>query len=240
MLSQQPQLQSHKGLRGEILHRLKRAQPLTANELAQQLGVSSNAIRHHLNELALEGLVVHGRQQRGVGAPTFAYRLSEAGEVLFPRRYEETLTDLLARLEAKAGRAAVAELLEERYAALARRLAVELGSAAPAERLDAVTRLMNDGGYMAEWTEGAGDGGGGGGGGQFRLLEHNCAIRALAQRFPEVCAAEERFLVSVLGAEVHRAAHIASGCNACEYIIAFPDATNPGRQPGVPGAPETR
>jgi DeoR family transcriptional regulator, suf operon transcriptional repressor len=239
MPSQLPQLQSHKGLRGEILQRLKRAQPLTAKELAQQLGVSSNAIRHHLNELASEGLVVHGRQQRGVGAPTFAYRLSEAGEVLFPRRYEETLTDLLARLEAKAGRAAVAELLEERYAALARRLAVELGSAAPAERLDAVTRLMNDGGYMAEWTEGAGDGGdGAGGGGQFRLLEHNCAIRALAERFPEVCVAEERFLVSVLGAEVHRAAHIASGCNACEYAITFTGTdTNPGREPA---APETR
>jgi len=47
------------------------------------------------------------------------------------------------------------------------------------------------------------------------------AIRAVAERFPEVCAAEEKFLRDVLGAAVERRTHIASGCNACEYSITF-------------------
>ncbi len=42
------QLAAHKGLRGDVLLELKRAQPLTARELADKLGVSRNAIRHHL------------------------------------------------------------------------------------------------------------------------------------------------------------------------------------------------
>ncbi len=50
---------------------------------------------------------------------------------------------------------------------------------------------------------------------------HNCAIRAVAERFPEVCSAEQQFLRDVLGAAVERRTHIASGCNACEYAITF-------------------
>src|SRR5213083_360412 len=129
------QLTAHKGLRAEILLALKRTQPLTAKQLAHQLGVSVNAIRHHLKELEAEALIAYGREQRGVGAPTFAYRLSPDGEAIFPKRYEETLTELLGRVAQKDGRGAVVELFADHYAALARKLAAELGDAPPAERL---------------------------------------------------------------------------------------------------------
>ena len=212
------QLAAHKGLRGDVLLELKRAQPLTARELADKLGVSPNAIRHHLKELEAAALIVYGREQRGVGAPTFAFRLSDAGEALFPRAYEETLTQLLERVAEKGGRAAAVELFEDHYRELTRKVAAELEGADQSERVDMVARLMNEQGYMAEWQEAAGT---------FRLAEHNCAIRAVAERFPEVCAAEQRFLRDVLGAAVERRSHIASGCNACEYTITF------GVQPGV-------
>lgn len=208
----QPQLAAHKGLRGEILLALKRAQPLTAKQLAVQLGVSPNAIRHHLKELEAESLIAYGREQRGVGAPTYAYRLSTAGEELFPRAYAETLTQLLERVAEKAGRQAAVELFEDHYRELTRRVLAQLDGAEATERVDVVARLMNQQGYMAEWQASAG---------AFRLSEHNCAIRAVAERFPEVCAAEEKFLRDVLGAAVERRTHIPSGCNACEYAITF-------------------
>src|SRR2546422_9897287 len=113
-----PQLAAHKGLRGQVLLELKRAQPLTAKELAEKLRVSPNAIRHHLKELEAEQLIAYGRQQRGVGAPTFAYRLSPEGESLFPRQYERALTDVLERLAEKAGRETAAEIFREHYADL--------------------------------------------------------------------------------------------------------------------------
>src|SRR2546422_6157116 len=133
MATYHAQLTAHKGLRAEILLLLKRAQPLTAKDLAHQLSVSPNAIRHHLKELEGEGLIVYGREQRGVGAPTFAYRLSPQGEALFPRRYEETLTELLQRVTEKAGRNAAVELLEDHYATLTRRLQSELDGGAGKE-----------------------------------------------------------------------------------------------------------
>ena len=91
-----------------------------------------NAARHHLKELEAEGLVSYERVHRGVGAPAFAYRLTPAGEGLFPRRYEETLTALLDRLVERDGRAAAVEMLESHFAELAHRLNTELaGSPSP-------------------------------------------------------------------------------------------------------------
>ena len=53
------------------------------------------------------------------------------------------------------------------------------------------------------------------------LTEHNCAISAVAQRFPEICAAEAKFLAEVLKAEVARREHILSGCTTWEYHVRF-------------------
>jgi DeoR family suf operon transcriptional repressor len=210
-----PALAAHKGLRSEVLLELKHAQPLTARQLAEKLSVSPNAVRHHLKELEAEALVTYGREQRGVGAPTFAYRLSPQGEALFPKRYEQTLTDLLERVAEKQGRPAAVGMFEDLYADLTRKLQAELYGVAPARRLDAVARVMNEAGYMAEVDTA---------GGEFRLAERNCAIRAVAERFPEVCAAEAKFLQVVLAATVERQAHIMNGCNACEYAITFDTA----------------
>src|SRR5919197_291251 len=129
-----PQLAGHKGLRGEVLLELKRAQPLTARQLAEKLDVSPNAIRHHLKELEAAALVVYGREQRGVGAPTYAYRLSAGGEALFPRGYEEMLTHVLERVAETSGREAAVKLLEDGYREGARNLFARLDGAPAAER----------------------------------------------------------------------------------------------------------
>lgn len=204
-----------KGQRGAVLVQLKRAQHLTAKELAAKLGVSLNAARHHLKELEVEGLVVYERERRDVGAPAFAYRLSPSGEALFPRRYEETLTSVLDQMVERDGRAAAVALLGSYFEGLTRRLRLELGDAPPAERLRALGRVLSEEGYMAEVTAVAGTG---------TLTEHNCAIPAVAERFPEICAAEARFLADVLGAEVDRREHMLAGCSACEYHVRFKSA----------------
>ena len=211
-----------KGARGLVLIELKRAYRLTAKELATKLGVSLNAVRHHLKELEADALIEYERQHHGVGAPAFAYRLSAAGEALFPRRYEATLTELLNYVVERDGRAAAVAVLEARYDALARRLQGELAGATPAQRMAAVTRLLSDEGYMAEGTTSPETG---------TLIEHNCAIQAVAERFPEICAAEARFLAAALDAKVDRHEHILSGCSACEYRVRF-------SAPHAPGADE--
>ncbi len=203
----------YKGPRGEILVELKCGAGLTARDLADRLGMSNNAVRHHLKELEVDGLITHRREQRGVGAPVFIHVLTPAAEKLFPRRYEDLMTRALEHLADSEGRHAVVRLVEERYAALAARIREELRAAPAAERLAVVARLLADDGYMAQWEDT---------GGALVLKEHNCAIRAVAERFPEVCEAEARFLQDVLGVGVERRLHILDGCRACEYDIDAP------------------
>jgi DeoR family suf operon transcriptional repressor len=210
------------GARRLVLLELKRAERLTAKDLAARLGLSLNAVRHHLKDLEAEALVHYERQNQGVGAPAFAYRLSPAGEALFPRRYEATLTELLDYVVEREGRATAVAVLEARYDALTSRLQQELAGATPAQRMAAVTKLLSDEGYMAEGTTSAQNG---------MLIEHNCAIQAVAQRFPEICAAEARFLAAALGAEVDRQGHILSGCSACEYRVRFSGNALGGEEP---------
>lgn len=213
----------YRGVRGGVLVELKKARQLTAKELAARLGVSLNAVRHHLKELESEALVEYERQHHGVGAPAFAYRLTPVGEELFPRRYEGALTDMIDHVVEREGREQAVAVLESRYAAMTRRLQEELGQAEPAERMAVVAQVLSSEGYMAEGTTTAAGG---------TLIEHNCAIQAVAARFPEICAAEAKFLATVLGAEVHRQKHILTGCSACEYQVRFrargPDAPQEG------------
>ena len=205
---------------------LKLAPGLTSKELSARLGLSLNAIRHHIKELEVDGLLEHDREQRGVGAPVFAYRLSPAGERVFPRRYESALTDVLQTLVEREGREAVVGALEARYAALLRRLPADIAELPSERRLAAVTRLLNEDGFMPGW-EGSAEGG--------TLTEHNCAIRAVAERFPEICEAEERFLSAALGASVDLQAHVLDGCSACEYQVQFtpPVSIGTSRPQGV-------
>jgi len=209
----------HKGLRGQVLVEIKKAQPVTAKALAETFGVSANAVRRHLKELEAEGLVHYGREHQEVGAPTFAYSLTEQGEALFPNGYRDTLTSMLDVVAESGGREAVVAMFEARYDQLARRIEAETAAVAPGRRLEVLARVLTEAGYMAEWSESDGT---------FRFAEHNCAMRALVERWPEICTVEERFLERVLGADVRRDAHIGSGCNSCEYAINFSAAGDCG------------
>lgn len=196
-----------------MVRELKSTGGLSAKEICGRLGLSANAVRHHLKALEASGLVEYEREHRagGVGAPMHVYRLTAEAETLFPRRYEDAVSRLLDHVVEKEGRAAAVEVLEARYRELAEELKPVLAEASPTERWDAVTRALAAEGYMPEVHVTAP--------GTRLLVEHNCPIKHVAERFPEVCEAEARFLAEVLRAEVTREAHIASGCGACEYQV---------------------
>ncbi|HEY9514698.1 MAG TPA: helix-turn-helix domain-containing protein [Gemmatimonadaceae bacterium] len=213
-----------KGPRAAILVELKRAPGLTAMELSERLGSSLNAIRHHLKELEAERLVEHDRCRQGVGAPAFLYRVSSEGEALFPRRYEEALMQLLHELQEREGREAAVTMLASQFDALERRLEPALEGSSREERMGLVAKALAEEGFMPEW-QATPDGG--------ALIEHNCAIFAVAEQFPEVCDAEERFLARTLGASIERSSHILSGCGACGYNVRFrPTAARADKENG--------
>jgi len=204
----------YRGTRGELLRALKKSQPLTAKELADRFGVTPNALRRHLKELELEGVVRYQREIRGVGGPVFAFSLTEAGEALFPRAYEAALAEVLDLVREQQGDEGLVQLFQRRWDDIARAARPELERLPVEQRAARLADLLTSLGYMAETRPGTGS--------LPVLTEHNCAIRLIAERFPEVCAAEERFISDLLGAPVTRQMHIAKGANCCEYCINEP------------------
>ena len=218
-----PALVGYRGLQAELLLALKKHQPLTARELAARFDVTPNAMRRHLETLEAAGVVRHQREVRGVGGPVHAFSLTPSGEALFPRAYASVLLDALAAQ----GRAGVATFFRQRWAELAADAVPALAQLPLHERVQLVAELWTSLGYMAEaGTDPAT--------GAPVLRKHNCAVRAVAERWPEVCATEQAFIAELVGEPVTRTAHILAGCNACEYRVAVPTAP-----PDVPadGAP---
>lgn len=201
----------YRGTRGELLTALKMAQPITAKELADRFGVTPNALRRHLKELEAQGIVRYRREIRGVGGPVFAFSLTEAGEALFPRAYERALAEVLDLVREQHGDDGLVQLFQRRWDEIARAARPELERLPVDQRATRLAELLTSLGYMAEAHVSSGA--------LPVLTEHNCAIRLIAERFPEVCAAEERFIADLLGAPVTRQAHIAKGANCCEYCI---------------------
>lgn len=202
----------YRGTRGEILTALKKAQPLTAKELADKFGVTPNALRRHLKELESEGMVRYQREIHGVGGPVFAFSLTDAGEALFPRAYEKALSEVLDLVREQQGDEGIVQLFQRRWDDIARVARPELELLPVDQRATRLAELLTSLGYMAEAHPGSGT--------LPVLTEHNCAIRVIAERFPEVCAAEERFIADLLGTPVTRQAQITKGANCCEYCVA--------------------
>lgn len=202
-------LAGFKGMRSDILVVLRKEQPLTMRALADHFGLTANALRRHLTELVDAGLVMYRREIRGQGAPTFAYSLSDAGEALFPRAYIDPLVDALESLRAREGTEAVVALFRKRWDTMAESAMPRLVTLPLHERAQLLAELLTAEGYMSEAIAGLGD--------DTTIRHHNCAVREIALRFPEVCSAEAEFIETVLGAPVERRAHLKDGCRACEY-----------------------
>ena len=154
----------------------------------------------------------------------FAYSLTEAGEELFPRAYSSALNHALEVVREEQGIEGVVRVFRRQWSALAEEARPRMAGRPLNERTAVLAELRTLQGYMAESEQQAG--------GEAVIREHNCAIRDVATRYPEVCAAEERFFAELLGADVEREAHILEGCNACEYRV-HPSDTPPvnGQRP---------
>jgi DeoR family suf operon transcriptional repressor len=210
-----------RGVRAELLVALKKAQPLTAHELGEQFGLTANALRRHLKALEEDGLVRYERAVRGVGAPVYAYSLTTGGEALFPRSYVQVLATALEALRTQTGDQGVEAVLEAEWHRLANEAGPVLDALPLDERVPLVAELLTAKGYMAEVvstsagnTEDADDAAP-----RVTLRIHNCAVREIAERFPQACTVEEKFVERLLGVPLVRGAHRLGGCGHCEYGV---------------------
>lgn len=202
-----------------LQHLLKRGQA-TAQELADTLEVTVQAIRRHLKDLEEEGLIVHQQVQAGMGRPQHVYELSAEGRDRFPTRYGEFAVSFLDTLTQTLGREQASSILRQYWERKAMEYRDRLGKGSLRDRVANLVELRRAEGYMAEWYPLDGSDADSDSGNQFILTEHNCAISQVATSFPSVCGHElEMFAVALQDCKVERTHWIVNGEHRCGYLI---------------------
>lgn len=197
-----------------ILFLLKTRGPSTAQQLAEQLQLTSMGVRRHLESGQEKGLLRTEDRADKVGRPARYWLLSEAGHARFPDRHSELTVQLIAQVRELFGDAGLDKLIAAREAAseasyaslLARNKTLEKKLATLVDARDAE-------GYMAQ-MEPQNDG-------SFLLIENHCPICAAATECQGFCRSELDVFRRVLGpgSAVERVEHALAGARRCVYRI---------------------
>ena len=75
--------------RQQILDYLRRNGRATVKDLDVHLGLTSTGVRQHLTVLEREGFVEAHEERGRVGRPALVYRLTETGDALYPKKYDQ-------------------------------------------------------------------------------------------------------------------------------------------------------
>ncbi|MBK9203205.1 MAG: MarR family transcriptional regulator [Candidatus Obscuribacter sp.] len=194
-----------------LLLYLKRRGELSVSDLCELLGITSMAVRRHLAHLQAEGLIETRMVRQSRGRPNYKYKLAAKAETLFPSATANMAEDLLAAVMEQSGAQGVMDLLalrnKKRMVAIAERIeGMDLR-----ERVQEVTRIFSEDGYMTEWEE-LPDG-------NFLIYQRHCAVHDLANKFRQVCTMEPDLMQNILKVKVTREKYILRGDALCAYLV---------------------
>lgn len=205
--------------RRSILVALKSGGALRIADLADQIGITYEGTRQHLRQLETQGWVTRRVERESApGRPRSLYRLTVAGDHLFPKEYEELAIELIDAVGDRLGPEAVRALLEE----VARRKVEQwrplLAGKTVDQKLQALTSLYLAKDPFCQVERGAD--------GSTRLVEMNCPYLEVARRRPALCSVTVSVLRQLLGRKVVRTERFQNGCGRCVFEVA-PEPVEP-------------
>lgn len=206
---------AHWETRREILDKLKTRGALSSNAMAEELGISSMAVRQHLRELEDAGDVISSDLSQGKGRPTKYWELTSKANRHFSDRHRDLILDLLRGLDATLGEEGMNALLERRGASQVEEYTRKVDSAKSLyQRTKDLAKLRSEEGYMADVEQGEK--------GECYLIENHCPICDAAEACAGLCATELDVFRQTFGKSVtvERTEHLMNGSRRCVYRIA--------------------
>jgi predicted ArsR family transcriptional regulator len=211
--------------RQEILDYLRRHTQATVKELGEHLGLTSTGIRQHLTVLERDGLV-EAREERGhVGRPALSYRLTGAGDALYPKKYDALANALIEEARTVLGPETLQRLMKKVAARFAEPYMARVEGKTTTERVEEVGRILQERGCLADCTTHGDD---------FLISQHTCPFPNVAQRNSAVCALDVEFVRRLVGTDARLVTSLLRGDNSCTYRVKAaepaPEAATPGRR----------
>ena len=165
----------------------------TVAELAQDLGVTDNAVRAQLERMMRDGLVLEAGSRRGVRKPHVEYELTPNARRLFPRAYEPLLQSLVDALSDRLAPKMFRELLIEAGLRFLRKHIGELRGRSARQRLVEVLKQLNGSNLGIELAEESGE---------TLVRSCSCPVATVTASHPEICGLLAGVMGSVLNANV--------------------------------------
>lgn len=220
------------GAPARVARALLEGGPQTTAALADRLGLSTTAVRRHLDALVESGHVEAGVRApygpqagraltRGRGRPARVYSVTAAGRESFESAYDDLAVGALRFLSQSGGSTAVDAFAAARVAELERRYAAAVTPAPVELRPAALAAALSADGYAASVIEG-------GSGSTVQICQHHCPVAHVAVEFPALCDAEAEAFGRLLGVHVTRLATLAHGDGVCTTLVSRPGAAATG------------
>jgi predicted ArsR family transcriptional regulator len=199
--------------RQRVLLAIKNAPGASIATVSEELGFTYEAVRQQVNALEREGWIRSEYERpvpRSVGRPLARYRLTTAGEHLFPKQYDLLANTIIATAAKSMGPDVVRSLLATITSEQVGRWRPLLEGLTLDEKLEKLRDLyQKEDPYIA--VERTGE--------EVRLIERNCPFLSTAAEHPELCSISVSTLRSLLGYHVYREERFQSGHGRCVFRI---------------------
>jgi predicted ArsR family transcriptional regulator len=203
--------------RMEVLELLRRKGRCSAETIANDLGVTPNAVRQHLTNLERDGLVVSHPERSGRGRPSLLFALTERADSVFPKRYGQLATMVLQEVQEMGGPEALDEVFARVAARHAAAIEKDLEGLGFDEKLSRVVAWIGRAGTLAEQSESA-EG--------VKVTIHNCPFRNTALKYPQVCTITPQLITRLTGAAVSQSESIHRHDPFCSFVVQRPTPTD--------------
>jgi predicted ArsR family transcriptional regulator len=196
------------GTRARILALLRRSASTIA-DLANEVGVTGNAVRGHVTALQKDGLVREaGTAPSTGGKPAQLFDLTREGEEAFPKAYAFVLQELLRKLKERDGREATVGILKavgQAAAGAAGQNADDPGArvAAAADVLRSIGGDVNVTRVEKGWE----------------IRGFGCPLSAVVVNEPDTCCLAQGLVADVTGAEVLERCDRSGGRARCAFQV---------------------
>lgn len=203
---------SEDDIRMRILRFLKARGAGTIGEAAKRLRITHEGVRKQMADLEAKGWVARepgpGTGKRG--RPEERYRVTPAGDRLFPKAYDRLSSDLIAGVAAAGGPAFMGRVLAalaDMQVAAWEPLLEGLPAEARLERLKGL--YLKDDPFMSVEARD----------GDLILIERNCPFLNVAMEHPALCSLSVSTLERLLGHPVAREEKFQAGHGRCVFRI---------------------
>ncbi|MCY4411520.1 MAG: MarR family transcriptional regulator [Caldilineaceae bacterium] len=195
----------------QILEYLQRNPSATIKDFELLLGVTTTAVRQHLNALQASGYLDRREERSGVGRPHYIYVATDAARELFACRCDDLALTMLQEMYGMVGAEKMGTLLKRVGVRLAERYAESVNAPGVQQRIEEMAGALARQGVLTDVSAGESD--------TIALKMYNCPYHDLAVEHREICEMDQQMLQKVLGVEVSLDDCIMDGHGSCSFVI---------------------